>query len=335
MVVAIKEKLIIPNNYSLNWQIQIYAAAQHPGYWRRIHRGDSGCFFIYMIWCVSLYNDEISIICKLIQPVELKLFIIIVTISAFSSLPDAVYNKYVSFRRRLLIIKFFGVSISESVTVSSWAKFECFIFPLESWGLRRVSICVFLKFFARMSAEGISDKQKRVLELRKEYLKKLHNPYRHMTAEGGHIVSFQALPGLCYWLDNFSILQNIFGFSSIQRCIDSKPCDSRTTIISSPHSSPSRLDSWPSSLPSFSSLCFSNGTEMARKRSTELDKSLTRTVSSSSSKSLFPLLVVIGKLRINENFLRFEKKTDLFIPSIYRGIMKKWQVFEEKSLSEH
>lgn len=40
-----------------------------------------------------------------------------------------------------------------------------------------------------MSTEVVSETQKRVLELRKEYLKKLHNPYRHMTAEGGHIVS--------------------------------------------------------------------------------------------------------------------------------------------------
>jgi hypothetical protein len=35
-----------------------------------------------------------------------------------------------------------------------------------------------------------SDAQKRIFELRKDYLKQLHNPYRHMTAEGGHIVSF-------------------------------------------------------------------------------------------------------------------------------------------------
>lgn len=41
-----------------------------------------------------------------------------------------------------------------------------------------------------MGAEGVSEAQKRVLSLRKEYLQKLHNPYRHMTAEGGHVVSF-------------------------------------------------------------------------------------------------------------------------------------------------
>lgn len=41
-----------------------------------------------------------------------------------------------------------------------------------------------------MGSDGTSDAQKRVLELRKEYLKKLHNPYRHMTNEGGHVVSF-------------------------------------------------------------------------------------------------------------------------------------------------
>lgn len=34
-----------------------------------------------------------------------------------------------------------------------------------------------------------SEQQQRVLELRKEYLKQLHNPYRHMTSEGGHVVS--------------------------------------------------------------------------------------------------------------------------------------------------
>lgn len=41
-----------------------------------------------------------------------------------------------------------------------------------------------------MVAEGASGPQKRVLELRKEYMRQLENPYRHMTAEGGHIVSF-------------------------------------------------------------------------------------------------------------------------------------------------
>lgn len=41
-----------------------------------------------------------------------------------------------------------------------------------------------------MGAEGASDPQKRVLELRKEYMRQLNNPYRHMTAEGGHVVSF-------------------------------------------------------------------------------------------------------------------------------------------------
>ena len=41
-----------------------------------------------------------------------------------------------------------------------------------------------------MSSEGVTPAQKRVLELRKEYLTKVHNPYRHMTAEGGHVVSF-------------------------------------------------------------------------------------------------------------------------------------------------
>ncbi|CRK99831.1 CLUMA_CG013139, isoform A [Clunio marinus] len=38
-----------------------------------------------------------------------------------------------------------------------------------------------------MSSEQISSKQKRVIELRNEYLKQINNPYRHMTAEGGHV----------------------------------------------------------------------------------------------------------------------------------------------------
>lgn len=41
-----------------------------------------------------------------------------------------------------------------------------------------------------MGIDGSTDQQKRVLELRKEFLQKLHNPYRHMTGEGGHVVSF-------------------------------------------------------------------------------------------------------------------------------------------------
>lgn len=40
-----------------------------------------------------------------------------------------------------------------------------------------------------MVAEGVSDAQKRVLSLRKEFMHKFQNPYRHMTAEGGHVVS--------------------------------------------------------------------------------------------------------------------------------------------------
>lgn len=46
-----------------------------------------------------------------------------------------------------------------------------------------------------MGAEGVSEAQKRVMAIRKEYLQKVNNPYRHMTAEGGHVVSlcdFQA-----------------------------------------------------------------------------------------------------------------------------------------------
>lgn len=41
-----------------------------------------------------------------------------------------------------------------------------------------------------MGAEGMTDHQKRVLELRKEFLIKANNPYRHMTMEGGSVVSF-------------------------------------------------------------------------------------------------------------------------------------------------
>lgn len=41
-----------------------------------------------------------------------------------------------------------------------------------------------------MVAEGMTDHQKRVLELRKEFLIKANNPYRHMTQEGGSVVSF-------------------------------------------------------------------------------------------------------------------------------------------------
>jgi hypothetical protein len=41
-----------------------------------------------------------------------------------------------------------------------------------------------------MGAEALTEAQKRVLSLRKEHMTKLYNPYRHMTAEGGHVVSF-------------------------------------------------------------------------------------------------------------------------------------------------
>lgn len=41
-----------------------------------------------------------------------------------------------------------------------------------------------------MGAEGVSEAQKRVLMLRKEYMQKLYNPHIHARAEGGHVVSF-------------------------------------------------------------------------------------------------------------------------------------------------
>lgn len=46
-----------------------------------------------------------------------------------------------------------------------------------------------------MGLEGATPQQQRVLELRKEYMTKLHNPYRHMTAEGGHVVSIRRTCG--------------------------------------------------------------------------------------------------------------------------------------------
>lgn len=39
-----------------------------------------------------------------------------------------------------------------------------------------------------MGAEQLTEQQKRVLELRKEFLTKMNNPYRHMTNEGGFLV---------------------------------------------------------------------------------------------------------------------------------------------------
>lgn len=41
-----------------------------------------------------------------------------------------------------------------------------------------------------------SEPQKRVLELRKDYLKQANNPYRHMTGEGGAVVSLHKFPSI-------------------------------------------------------------------------------------------------------------------------------------------
>lgn len=57
-------------------------------------------------------------------------------------------------------------------------------------------ICFFLlvaKFFSVIMAEkgslvGVSE---RTLALRNQFLQQAHNPYRHMTGEGGHVVSYE------------------------------------------------------------------------------------------------------------------------------------------------
>lgn len=36
---------------------------------------------------------------------------------------------------------------------------------------------------------GLAGASKRTLELRNYFLQQTHNPYRHMTGEGGHVVS--------------------------------------------------------------------------------------------------------------------------------------------------
>ncbi|KAG5681716.1 hypothetical protein PVAND_011126 [Polypedilum vanderplanki] len=38
-----------------------------------------------------------------------------------------------------------------------------------------------------MAEEGLRSQQKRVLELRQQFLRKSMDPYRHMTGEGGHV----------------------------------------------------------------------------------------------------------------------------------------------------
>jgi hypothetical protein len=41
----------------------------------------------------------------------------------------------------------------------------------------------------KMGADAATSAQERVFKLRNEFQKQLHNPYRHMKGEGGHIVS--------------------------------------------------------------------------------------------------------------------------------------------------
>jgi hypothetical protein len=40
-----------------------------------------------------------------------------------------------------------------------------------------------------MVSDTATSAQERVYKLRNDFQKQLHNPYRHMKAEGGHIVS--------------------------------------------------------------------------------------------------------------------------------------------------
>ncbi|CAG9805620.1 unnamed protein product [Chironomus riparius] len=63
--------------------------------------------------------------------------------------------------------------------------------------------------------DGISGQQRRVLELRAEFLKKSLNPYRHATMEGGHVFDpafyrFQAMRST-QW-DNFKATPKNFKF---------------------------------------------------------------------------------------------------------------------------
>lgn len=45
-------------------------------------------------------------------------------------------------------------------------------------------------FSSAMGADGPSEAQKRVFALRNEFQRQTQNPYRHMKAEGGTVVSF-------------------------------------------------------------------------------------------------------------------------------------------------
>lgn len=93
--------------------------------------------------------------------------------------------------------------------------------------------------------EGISGQQRRVLELRDEFLRKSLNPYRHATMEGGHVVS----KNIKLRLDNshpFNLFTSKFifiNFSSIQHFTDSKLCVRHNGIILKHHQKLSDLDS--------------------------------------------------------------------------------------------
>lgn len=156
-----------------------------------------------------------------------------------------------------------------------------------------LQICDLRRIILEFCEKMASDQQKKILELRKEFLKQSQNPYRHMTAEGGTVVSFRWLFREC-WLDNFSAIV----FSTMPRFIVSKRCACPTTITSSPRSSRSRPASSLSSHPSSSSQWHSNTSENRAKLSSRRAKSRTKIACSSSFKStqVYVKLVIKRKL---------------------------------------